>query len=58
VYAVKKTRRKVTGSSGDMRQALREVHGLAALGTHAHILRYYRAWIEDGFLFIQTEYCG
>ncbi len=37
---------------------LQEVYALAALGSHAHILRYYRAWIEDAYLYIQMEYCA
>ena len=37
--------------------ALREVHALAALGSHPHIVRYYAAWMEEEKIFIQFELC-
>ena len=37
--------------------ALREVYALAALSGCRTVLRYFGAWIEDGFLYTQTEMC-
>lgn len=34
---------------------LKEVHALAALGGHPHMVRYLSAWREDEHLYIQTE---
>ena len=42
---------------------VQEVHALAAVGSHPHLVRYHTAWIEkdaaaDGeFLYIQLEAC-
>ncbi|CAG9134337.1 unnamed protein product [Plutella xylostella] len=56
VYAVKRSLRPVAGSAAE-RAALSEVHAHAALGKHAHVVRYYSAWAEDDHMIIQNEYC-
>ncbi len=38
-------------------RAIGEVRAAAQLPTHPHCLKYYQAWIENGYLFIQTELC-
>ena len=35
-----------------------EVYAQAVLGKHSHVVRYYSAWAEDGYMYIQTEYCN
>ncbi|KOB70082.1 Sid-1-like protein2 [Operophtera brumata] len=56
VYALKRSLRPVAGSAAE-RAALTEVYAHAALGTHAHVVRYYSAWAEDDHMIIQSEYC-
>lgn len=34
-----------------------EVFALAALDSHPNVLRYFSSWIENGHLYIQSEYC-
>ena len=28
------------------------------LGKHPHVVRYYSAWAEDDYMYIQNEYCN
>ncbi|CAH0689118.1 unnamed protein product [Chilo suppressalis] len=56
VYALKRSLRPVAGSAAE-RAALTEVYAHAALGKHAHVVRYYSAWAEDDHMIIQNEYC-
>ncbi|KAK4534814.1 hypothetical protein CDCA_CDCA03G0839 [Cyanidium caldarium] len=58
LYAVKKTTRPLVHRA-ERREALREVHALAALGEHPHIVRYHTAWFEEQQtkLYLQLEYC-
>mmetsp|Transcript_8670 Transcript_8670/g.38579 ORF Transcript_8670/g.38579 Transcript_8670/m.38579 type:complete len:523 (-) Transcript_8670:3325-4893(-) len=54
MYAVKSTKRKIRGR-GQLQDVLREVYALAAMSTNPYVVRYYSAWIEDDYLYIQTE---
>lgn len=56
-YAIKKSSSQVAGTNAE-RLARKEVFAHAALKSHPHIVTYYSSWIEDGHLFIQTEYCN
>ena len=40
------------------RMSRNEVYAQAVLGKHSHVVRYYSAWAEDGYMYIQTEYCN
>ena len=40
------------------RNALNEVYAHAVLGIHQHVVRYYSAWAEDDYMYIQNEYCN
>lgn len=52
-YAVKILR----GEASDSSKVLREVWALSALTAHENVIRYYGCWMEDGKLYIQTEFC-
>ncbi|KNC56377.1 WEE protein kinase [Thecamonas trahens ATCC 50062] len=56
VYAVKKSRHQFRGTR-DRRRAIQEVEAIAELHSD-HCVKYYRAWEEDGFLYIQMEFCA
>ncbi|XKL62594.1 hypothetical protein PGB90_002427 [Kerria lacca] len=56
-YAVKKSAHQVAGTNIE-HLARKEVFAHAVLKSHPHIVTYYSSWIEDGCLFIQTEYCN
>ena len=40
------------------RAAMNEVYAHAVLGKHQHVVRYYSAWAENDYMFIQNEYCN
>jgi hypothetical protein len=40
------------------RNAMNEVYAHAVLGKHQHVVRYYSAWAEDDYMYIQNEYCN
>ena len=56
LYALKAFK-KASRSNAAKKLALREVHALAALATHPHIVRYYATWMEAECVFIQFELC-
>lgn len=37
---------------------MNEVYAHAVLGIHQHVVRYYSAWAEDDYMYIQNEYCN
>lgn len=37
---------------------MNEVYAHAVLGKHQHVVRYYSAWAEDDYMYIQNEYCN
>lgn len=55
VYAIKISWTTIKGER-DQEARSREVHALARCD-HPHILRYFTSWIEDGHLYLQTEFC-
>lgn len=57
VYAVKITKKRPKRNSRDEKVALNEVFVLAAMMKHRHVVRYFNAWVENGHLHIQTEFC-
>lgn len=68
VYAVKKRKEQMQFRHGGgwrpdgqataaRMQEWREVHAMAFLSASPHFVRYYTAWREDNFLYIQTEIC-
>lgn len=56
-YAIKKSKTPVAGSVNE-RNAMNEVYAHAVLGIHQHVVRYYSAWAEDDYMYIQNEYCN
>ncbi|XP_066504221.1 wee1-like protein kinase 1-A isoform X2 [Hoplias malabaricus] len=57
IYAIKRSKQPLACSL-DIQAALREVYAHAVLGQHPHVVRYYSAWSEDEYLFIQNEFCN
>ncbi|XP_065215133.1 wee1-like protein kinase [Planococcus citri] len=56
-YAIKRSAIQVAGTNAE-HLARKEVFAHAALKSHLHIVSYYSSWIENGHLYIQTEYCN
>ncbi|CAM9352141.1 unnamed protein product [Phaeothamnion confervicola] len=56
VYAIKKSKRPFR-SRRDRERCMMEVRTLQRLGTCPYIVRFDRAWQEDGFFYCQTELC-
>jgi len=55
-YALKRTT-KVFRSSRQRDRLVNEVEYVAELGSHPNIVKYHRAWQEDGHFFIAMELC-
>lgn len=55
-YAVKKLKRQIL-SEKEGSLLTKESCALAAFSGCPHLLQYFSSWIEDGFLYIQTELC-
>eukprot|EP01114_Cavostelium_apophysatum_P024362 TRINITY_DN9513_c0_g1_i1.p1 TRINITY_DN9513_c0_g1~~TRINITY_DN9513_c0_g1_i1.p1 ORF type:complete len:460 (+),score=80.65 TRINITY_DN9513_c0_g1_i1:234-1613(+) len=56
MYAIKKKKKQYRGTQ-DRERAIREFQAGFSLAPHPNCLRYYSAWEESGFLYIQTELC-
>lgn len=56
-YAVKRLRRPKPGSLAE-KQSLNEIWAHAAIGNCEWIVRYYSAWAELSYMFVQNEYCS
>ncbi|PIC51059.1 hypothetical protein B9Z55_001720 [Caenorhabditis nigoni] len=54
VYAIKKSKKEV--KPGELNK-FKEVEMLQILPHHPNLLRFYKAWIENNFIHIQTELC-
>ncbi|XP_053783316.1 wee1-like protein kinase 2 [Desmodus rotundus] len=57
VYAIKRSTESFAELPNE-NSALHEVYAHAVLGHHPHVVRYYSAWVEDGHMIIQNEYCN
>lgn len=57
VFAIKKTRKQFR-SEHDRDRALGEVRTVIEIGEHENIVRYFGAWLSDGHLYVQMEYCS
>eukprot|EP01012_Entosiphon_sulcatum_P057056 TRINITY_DN8077_c0_g1_i1.p1 TRINITY_DN8077_c0_g1~~TRINITY_DN8077_c0_g1_i1.p1 ORF type:complete len:407 (-),score=24.32 TRINITY_DN8077_c0_g1_i1:21-1208(-) len=55
-YAVKKLLPRIRGEM-DRHARLSEVRLLARCSS-PYIVRYYSSWVDDGYIFLQTEYCS
>ena len=56
LYAIKKSRQRFRGQ-WDRRQKLTEVEKHERLPSHPNCVKFYRAWEERQYLYIQTELC-
>eukprot|EP00912_Choanoflagellata_sp_UC4_P000939 UC4_evm2s577 len=56
IYVIKKSTRRIETEAQE-RHLLQEVFAHAVLSHQNHIVRYFSAWEEDGFMLIQNEYC-
>lgn len=55
LYAIKTK----LSSGSTIREQLREVHAMAALGRHANLVAYFGSWIDEaGHLSVQMEWCN
>lgn len=55
-YAIKKSRERYKGKS-DRTRKLQEVAKHEQLPKHPNLVQFYKAWEENGYLYIQTELC-
>uniref|UniRef100_T1JYP1 Membrane-associated tyrosine- and threonine-specific cdc2-inhibitory kinase n=1 Tax=Tetranychus urticae TaxID=32264 RepID=T1JYP1_TETUR len=55
-YAIKKSRERYKGKS-DRDRRLQEVAKHEQLPGHPNLVKFYKAWEENGYLYIQTELC-
>ncbi|KAF2640137.1 kinase-like protein [Massarina eburnea CBS 473.64] len=55
-WVVKKSKKPLMGAK-DSEQKHREVQALKDLRGHEHVVAFEDSWIEQGHLYIQTEYC-
>ena len=64
LYAIKRVSRhgqqrmSQLSSKSPHEASLQEVYALAALSQHPNLVSYLDAWMEDGELYIQLEYCA
>lgn len=56
LYAIKRSKRELRGKR-DRDRYLLEAKALKRLGDHPGVLRFERAWQEDGHFCLQTELC-
>ena len=56
LYAVKRIKKKISSES-EGRLVVKESCALASLMSCPFMIRYFGCWIDDGHLYIQTEYC-
>ena len=56
LYAIKKSRERYKGKS-DRERKLQEVAKHEQLPKHPNLVQFYKAWEENGYLYIQTELC-
>eukprot|EP00854_Cymbomonas_tetramitiformis_P007866 gene7866-9341_t len=57
LYAVKKSSRPFDGRA-DRQRMLREVRTVNDLPESDRIVKYYRGWQQDGFFYMQMEFCA
>eukprot|EP00042_Codosiga_hollandica_P045875 m.472947 g.472947 ORF g.472947 m.472947 type:complete len:347 (-) comp57117_c0_seq1:89-1129(-) len=57
IYAIKKSKSRFR-SGADRTRKLAEIENFKSLGNSPFCLQYFRAWIEDEILYIQTEFCS
>ncbi|KAF1963685.1 kinase-like protein [Byssothecium circinans] len=55
-WVVKKSKKPIMGAK-DSEQKHREVQALKAVRGHEHIVSFEDSWVDQGHLYIQTEYC-
>ena len=60
LYAIKKSKNRIKGANSS-KLLMREAQVLAFMATRmdrpASILHYFNSWIEEGHVYVQTEYC-
>ena len=56
-YAIKCLKQELR-TKAERASYLQEVQVANALPVHPHVLRYYRAWQDEGRLYLQMELCG
>lgn len=56
LYAIKRSKEPIHGIQHEQRLT-REVYAHAVLEEQPHVVRYHSAWVEDGHMLIQNEFC-
>ncbi|KAI5290248.1 hypothetical protein KEM54_002074 [Ascosphaera aggregata] len=56
IWAVKKSKQPISGARDRERRA-KEVEALRKMKGYEHLIRFEDSWEENGYLYIQTEFC-
>lgn len=58
LYAIKVNKEKVKLTSAAGKKLQEEVKAHATLNNSDYVVKYFNSWEEDGYLYIQTEFCN
>ena len=57
LYAIKVNKEKVKSTSAAGKKLREEVEAHATLNTSKYVVKYFNSWKEDGYVYIQNEFC-